>query len=66
MERIGSKQKEATNAFDAAMNKLSTGNGNIIRSAEKLKEMGAKAKKTLDRKYHDLNHNSVHEMDEDQ
>ena len=66
MERIGSKQKEATNAFDAAMNKLSTGNGNIIRSAEKLKEMGAKAKKTLDRKYNDLNQNSVHEVDENQ
>lgn len=66
MERIGSKQKEATSAFDAAMNKLSTGNGNIIRSAEILKEMGAKAKKTLDRKYNDLNHNSVHEVDENQ
>jgi DNA recombination protein RmuC len=66
MERIGSKQKEATSAFDAAMNKLSTGNGNIIRSAEKLKEMGAKAKKTLDRKYNELNQNSVHEVDENQ
>lgn len=64
MERIGSKQKEATLAFEHAMNKLSTGNGNIIRSAEKLKEMGAKAKKSLDRKYRDLNQNSVHEVDE--
>lgn len=64
MERIGSKQKEATIAFEHAMNKLSTGNGNIIRSAEKLKEMGAKAKKSLDRKYRDLNQNSVHEVDE--
>lgn len=64
MERIGSKQKEATLAYEHAMNKLSTGNGNIIRSAEKLKEMGAKAKKSLDRKYRDLNQNSVHEVDE--
>jgi len=66
MERIGSKQKEATIAFDAAMNKLSTGNGNIIRSAEKLKEMGAKAKKSLDRKYNDSNHDSAYQADENQ
>jgi DNA recombination protein RmuC len=32
------------------MNKLSTGSGNLIRSAEKLKTMGAKAKKAIDRK----------------
>lgn len=65
MEKIGSKQKEANIAFDAAMNKLSTGNGNIIRSAQKLKEMGAKAKKSLDRKYNDLGNESNIENEAD-
>jgi DNA recombination protein RmuC len=66
MEKIGSKQKEASNAFDAAMNKLSTGNGNIIRSAQKLKEMGAKAKKSLDRKYNEQGDESILENEADQ
>lgn len=51
MEKIGNKQKEAQTAFDSAMNKLSTGNGNLLRSAEKLKKMGAKATKSIDKKY---------------
>ena len=50
MDKLGNKQRESAAAFDAAMNKLSTGSGNLIRSAEKLKEMGAKAKKAIDRK----------------
>lgn len=65
MEKIGSKQKEANVAFDAAMNKLSTGNGNIIRSAQKLKEMGAKAKKSLDRKYDEQGNESIFENEAD-
>ena len=65
MEKIGSKQREANIAFDAAMNKLSTGNGNIIRSAQKLKEMGAKAKKSLDRKYKDQGNESILENEAD-
>ena len=51
MEKLGSKQRESAAAFDAAMNKLSTGSGNLIRSAEKLKSMGAKAKKAIDKKF---------------
>lgn len=51
MEKLGNKQRESSMAFDAAMNKLSTGTGNLIRSAEKLKIMGAKAKKAIDKKY---------------
>lgn len=65
MEKIGSKQREANIAFDAAMNKLSTGNGNIIRSAQKLKEMGAKAKKSLNRKYKDQGNESILENEDD-
>lgn len=51
LEKIGNKQREAANAYDAAMNKLSSGNGNLIRSAEKLRKLGVKPSKTVDQKY---------------
>ena len=51
MENIGKKQSDASDAYNLAMNKLKDGNGNLIRSAEKLKELGAKTKKDLDKKY---------------
>lgn len=51
MENIGKKQKDAADAYSSAMNKLTEGNGNLVRSAEKLKELGAKTKKDLDKKY---------------
>lgn len=37
----------ARNSCDAAMSKLSTGTGNLVRRAEKLRDMGAKATKAL-------------------
>lgn len=51
MESIGKKQKDAQTAYDEAMKKLSSGPGNLIGSTEKLKQMGAKAKKQLDSKF---------------
>lgn len=51
MEAIGKKQKDAQTAYEDAMKKLSSGPGNLITSTEKLKTMGAKAKKQLDGKY---------------
>ena len=48
MRRIESKQKEALAAYDSAMNKLSTGNGNIVGKVEALKKLGAKASKQID------------------
>jgi DNA recombination protein RmuC len=67
MEKLGSKQRESAVAFDAAMNKLSTGSGNLIRSAEKLKSMGAKAKKAIDRKFLEADDDAfdVEERDDD-
>jgi len=44
---IGKKIGEAEKSYDSALNKLKEGNGNLISRAEKLKELGAKAKKTL-------------------
>jgi DNA recombination protein RmuC len=47
LQKIGKKVEETQSAYDAAMNKLVDGKGNLIRSAEKLKKMGALAKKEL-------------------
>ncbi|WP_316635734.1 DNA recombination protein RmuC [uncultured Flavobacterium sp.] len=45
--RIGSKIKDTKTEYENAMNKLVDGRGNLISSVEKLKKMGAKAKKAL-------------------
>lgn len=45
--RIGKKMDEAKTEYSGAMNKLFEGKGNLINSVEKLKKMGAKAKKAL-------------------
>lgn len=44
---VGKRMDEGKKAYQGAMNKLVEGRGNIITSIEKLKKMGAKAKKTL-------------------
>lgn len=44
---IGNKLDSTKKAFDGAMNKISTGKGNLISSAQKIKELGAKTKKEL-------------------
>lgn len=53
LEKVGTKQKEAFTSYENAMSKLTSGSGNLMRSAEKLKTMGAKAKKSLDKKFLD-------------
>jgi DNA recombination protein RmuC len=45
--KIGKKMDEAKTEYGSAMNKLVDGKGNLITSIEKLKKMGAKAKKSL-------------------
>ncbi|NHM01282.1 DNA recombination protein RmuC [Flavobacterium difficile] len=45
--KIGKKMDEAKVEYSSAMNKLTEGKGNLVNSAEKLKKMGAKAKKAL-------------------
>lgn len=44
---VGKKLDSAKTDYSAAMNKLVEGKGNLITSVEKLKKMGAKAKKSL-------------------
>ena len=45
--RIGNKINDTKTEYESAMNKLVDGKGNLISSVERLKKMGAKAKKSL-------------------
>lgn len=45
--KIGRKMDDAKKDYSAAMNKLHDGKGNLITSVEKIKKLGAKAKKSL-------------------
>lgn len=45
--KIGKRMDEAKAEYGNAMNKLVEGKGNLVTSVEKLKKMGAKAKKSL-------------------
>ncbi|MFD1601875.1 DNA recombination protein RmuC [Flavobacterium artemisiae] len=45
--RIGNKIKDTKTEYESAMNKLVEGKGNLVTSVERLKKMGAKAKKSL-------------------
>jgi DNA recombination protein RmuC len=47
LTKVGNKMKDAQGEYQNAMGKLVDGRGNIITSIEKLKKMGAKAKKSL-------------------
>jgi DNA recombination protein RmuC len=44
---VGKRLDDAKSGYSDAMNKLAEGKGNLITSVEKLKKMGAKAKKAL-------------------
>src|ERR1044071_48345 len=45
--KIGNKIEESKNTYADAMKKLYEGSGNLVRRAEKMKELGAKTSKTL-------------------
>ncbi|SMF82130.1 DNA recombination protein RmuC [Tistlia consotensis] len=47
MESLGTRLDGARQCYDQAMGKLSTGNGNLVRQVEQLKQLGAKASKAL-------------------
>jgi len=49
LDKVGARLEQAQQSFDDAKNKLSTGRGNLITSTEKLKKLGAKTRKQLDR-----------------
>lgn len=47
MQKLGDNLKTAEKTYSGAMNKLSEGRGNILRRTQHLKELGAKASKSL-------------------
>jgi len=47
IEDIGTNITRTQKAYDGAINKLSTGSGNIMRRAEEFKELGVKTKKNI-------------------
>ena len=47
LEKIRRGLDQGSSALQGAMNKLQTGNGNLIRRAEKVKELGAKTSKSV-------------------
>jgi len=47
LKEVGKKIDSAQNSYDTAMNKLSTGKGNLIKRAENVRELGAKTSKSL-------------------
>ena len=50
-ESIGKNIKQSQAAYDGAMNKLIEGTGSLSKTADKIKNLGAKATKQLDQKY---------------
>jgi DNA recombination protein RmuC len=48
IEKIGKALDTAHGSYDAAMNKLSSGRGNLVRQVEKFREMGVQPSKRLD------------------
>lgn len=50
LDKVGKKMDEAKTEYHGAMNKLTHGQGNIVTRIEKLKIMGAKAKKSIPEK----------------
>lgn len=47
METLGGRLDSARQCYDSAMGKLSTGSGNLVRQVEMLRQLGAKASKSL-------------------
>ncbi|MBB5623122.1 DNA recombination protein RmuC [Pedobacter cryoconitis] len=53
MESIGRNIRQSQDAYDKAMGKLSAGTGNLANTADKIKKLGAKTTKQIDRKFLD-------------
>ena len=63
--KIGKKMDEAKTEYEGAMNKLVDGKGNLITSVQKLKIMGAKAKKSLPDPILNRANSSLENLDEE-
>ena len=63
--KIGKKMDEAKTEYEGSMNKLVDGKGNLITSVQKLKIMGAKAKKSLPDAILNRANSSLENLDEE-
>ena len=61
LQTIGSRIEQTQNAYSDAMKKLSTGRGNLLNSAEKIRKLGAKTSKTLPQSMIDDDENLLEE-----
>ncbi|MEJ7556993.1 MAG: DNA recombination protein RmuC [Pedobacter sp.] len=55
MESIGKNIRQSQDAYDKALNKLSSGAGNLSSTSEKIRKLGAKTTKQIDTRFLDLN-----------
>lgn len=51
MEKIGNNLKNTQGSYNDAINKLSTGSGNLVTRAENIRKLGAKATKGIPEKF---------------
>jgi DNA recombination protein RmuC len=61
LQTIGNRIEQTQNAYSDAMKKLSTGRGNLLNSAEKIRKLGAKTSKTLPQSMIDDDENLLEE-----
>lgn len=57
MSKINNRLNQLRTSYDDAMNKLSSGKGNLVQRAEKIKELGAKANKKISKELLDKEKN---------
>lgn len=48
MDKVGKAIESSQKSYDGAMNKLSTGKGNLVRQVEQFRKLGVQSNKTLD------------------
>lgn len=66
VEAVKQRLAQGQDSVDAAINKLHTGNGNLVRSVERLKKLGAKVSKEIPENYlEDDGEDSDLELDDD-
>ena len=61
---LGKRLNQTRNSYDGAMNKLQDGRGNLVRQAERIRELGARNSKNLPGTIRSFN--DIDETDEDQ
>ena len=64
LEEVGKSLNKAVGAHERAVGQLSTGPGNLIGQAEKLKAMGVRTKKDIPSSYVDANTNDLEEEEQ--